>query len=62
MLKVLLIDDALATGGTLVAADRLIRNASFEASGAITILNGGATKTACATALYSKARLTFLRF
>ena len=44
--KVLLLDDVLATGGTLVAADTLIRNAGFEVVGAITLLeisflNGG---------------------
>ncbi len=44
--KVLLLDDVLATGGTLVAADTLIRNAGFEVAGAITLLeisflNGG---------------------
>ena len=44
--KVLLLDDVLATGGTLVAADKLIRSAGFEVSGAITLLeitflNGG---------------------
>ena len=36
--KVLLLDDVLATGGTLIAADRLIRSAGFEVSGAITLL------------------------
>ncbi|MBU3562946.1 adenine phosphoribosyltransferase [Polynucleobacter sp. Tro8-14-1] len=36
--RVLLLDDILATGGTLVAADKLIRNAGFEVSGAITLL------------------------
>ncbi len=36
--KVLLLDDVLATGGTLVAADKLIRGAGFEVSGAITLL------------------------
>ena len=44
--KVLLLDDVLATGGTLIAADRLIRSAGFEVSGAVTLLeitflNGG---------------------
>ena len=34
--KVLLLDDVLATGGTLIAADKLIRSAGFEVSGAIT--------------------------
>jgi adenine phosphoribosyltransferase len=36
--KVLLLDDVLATGGTLIAADRLIRSAGFEVCGAITLL------------------------
>jgi adenine phosphoribosyltransferase len=36
--KVLLLDDVLATGGTLLAADKLIRSAGFEVSGAITLL------------------------
>jgi adenine phosphoribosyltransferase len=36
--RVLLLDDVLATGGTLVAADKLIRSAGFEVSGAITLL------------------------
>jgi len=36
--KVLLLDDVLATGGTLVAADRLIRSAGFEVAGAVTLL------------------------
>ncbi|MBU3617352.1 adenine phosphoribosyltransferase [Polynucleobacter sp. JS-Polo-80-F4] len=45
--RVLLLDDVLATGGTLVAADTLIRDAGFEVCGAITLLeitflNGGA--------------------
>ena len=44
--KVLLLDDVLATGGTLIAADKLIRSAGFEVVGAITLLeitflNGG---------------------
>ncbi|MBU3628565.1 adenine phosphoribosyltransferase [Polynucleobacter sp. AP-Reno-20A-A9] len=44
--RVLLLDDVLATGGTLVAADKLIRSAGFEMCGAITLLeitslNGG---------------------
>ena len=46
--RVLLIDDVLATGGTLIAADKLLRNAGFTVSGAITLLeiaalNGSAT-------------------
>jgi adenine phosphoribosyltransferase len=36
--KVLLLDDVLATGGTLVAANKLIRSAGFEVAGAITLL------------------------
>jgi adenine phosphoribosyltransferase len=36
--KVLLLDDVLATGGTLIAADKLIRSAGLEVSGAITLL------------------------
>lgn len=36
--KVLLIDDVLATGGTLIAANKLLRNAGFEVCGAITLL------------------------
>ena len=36
--KVLLIDDVLATGGTLIAADKLLRSAGFEVCGAITLL------------------------
>ena len=36
--KLLLLDDVLATGGTLIAADKLIRNAGFEVCGAVTLL------------------------
>jgi len=36
--KVLLLDDVLATGGTLVASDKLIRSAGFEVAGAVTLL------------------------
>ena len=36
--KVLLLDDVLATGGTLVAADKLVRSAGFEVVGAVTLL------------------------
>lgn len=36
--KVLLLDDVLATGGTLVAADKLIRSAGFEVAGSLTLL------------------------
>lgn len=48
--RVLLLDDVLATGGTLVAADKLIRSAGFEVAGAITLLeitflNGNALLT-----------------
>ena len=40
--RVLMIDDVLATGGTLIAADKLIRNAGFTVCGAITLLKIGA--------------------
>ena len=48
--KVLLLDDVLATGGTLVAADKLVRSAGFEVAGAVTLLeiaflNGNALLT-----------------
>ena len=36
--KVLLIDDVLATGGTIIAANKLMRSAGFEVCGAITLL------------------------
>ncbi len=36
--KVLLLDDVLATGGTLIAADKLVRSAGFEVCGALTLL------------------------
>ena len=36
--KVLLLDDVLATGGTLVAADKLIRSAGFAVAGSLTLL------------------------
>ena len=36
--KILLVDDVLATGGTLVAASKLLRNAGYAVSGAITLL------------------------
>ncbi len=46
--RVLIIDDVLATGGTLIAADKLLRIAGFTVCGAITLLeisalNGSAT-------------------
>ena len=40
--KILLVDDVLATGGTLVAASKLLRNAGYAVSGAITLLEIGA--------------------
>jgi adenine phosphoribosyltransferase len=36
--KVLLLDDVLATGGTLIAANKLILAAGFEVAGALTLL------------------------
>lgn len=36
--KVLMIDDVLATGGTLIAANKLLKIAGFEVSGALTLL------------------------
>jgi adenine phosphoribosyltransferase len=36
--RVLLMDDVLATGGTLKAADKLLRSAGFQVAGAITLL------------------------
>jgi adenine phosphoribosyltransferase len=36
--RVLLIDDVLATGGTIVATNKLIQNAGFEVCGAVTLL------------------------
>ena len=40
--KILLVDDVLATGGTLIAASKLLRNAGYVVSGAITLLEIGA--------------------
>jgi adenine phosphoribosyltransferase len=39
---VLIIDDVLATGGTLIAANKLLRTAGFTVCGAITLLEIGA--------------------
>ncbi|MFZ4061878.1 MAG: adenine phosphoribosyltransferase [Polynucleobacter sp.] len=44
--RVLIIDDVLATGGTIIAANQLLKSAGFEACGALTLLeiaglNGG---------------------
>jgi adenine phosphoribosyltransferase len=39
--RVLIIDDVLATGGTLIAADKLLRMAGFTVCGAITLLEIG---------------------
>ena len=44
--RVLIIDDVLATGGTIIAANKLLKSAGFEACGALTLLeiaglNGG---------------------
>ena len=36
--RVLLIDDVLATGGTLIAANKLVKKAGFEVCGALTLL------------------------
>ena len=36
--RVLLVDDVLATGGTLIAANQLLLSAGFEVSGAVTLL------------------------
>ncbi len=36
--RVLIIDDVLATGGTLIAAHKLLKNAGFKACGAVTLL------------------------
>lgn len=44
--RVLIVDDVLATGGTVVAASQLLKKAGFEVAGALTFLeiaglNGG---------------------
>lgn len=36
--QVLIVDDVLATGGTIIAANKLLKKAGFEASGALTFL------------------------
>lgn len=36
--KVLIVDDVLATGGTIVAASQLLKKAGFEVAGALTLL------------------------
>lgn len=36
--RVLIVDDVLATGGTIIAASQLLKKASFEVAGAITLL------------------------
>ncbi len=36
--RILIIDDVLATGGTIVAADQLLKNAGFFVCGALTLL------------------------
>jgi adenine phosphoribosyltransferase len=44
--RVLIVDDVLATGGTIIAASKLLKKAGFEIAGALTLLeidglNGG---------------------
>jgi adenine phosphoribosyltransferase len=44
--RVLIVDDVLATGGTIIAASKLLKKAGFEVAGALTLLeinglNGG---------------------
>lgn len=36
--KLLMVDDVLATGGTLIAAKKLLESAGFEVSGALTLI------------------------
>jgi adenine phosphoribosyltransferase len=36
--RVLIVDDVLATGGTIIAASKLLKKASFQVAGAITFL------------------------
>lgn len=40
--RVLLLDDVLATGGTLIAAAKLLKGAGYEVCGALTLLKIGA--------------------
>jgi adenine phosphoribosyltransferase len=39
--RVLIVDDVLATGGTIIAASQLLKKAGFEVAGAITLLKIG---------------------
>jgi adenine phosphoribosyltransferase len=44
--RILIVDDVLATGGTIIAASKLLKKAGFEVAGALTLLeinglNGG---------------------
>ncbi|WP_397389699.1 adenine phosphoribosyltransferase [Polynucleobacter sp.] len=48
--RVLIVDDVLATGGTIIAASNLLKKAGFEVAGALTLLeiaglNGGKSLT-----------------
>jgi adenine phosphoribosyltransferase len=36
--RVLIVDDVLATGGTIIAASQLLKKAGFEVAGALTFL------------------------